>query len=169
MASNSHAYIHYKVDNHIALYKHLETYALYNATALKLKPTAHKKDVPAPNTSPITPETTEEWTSVSQLDRESRLGNFKTLIKLLVAKGGFVPEDDDLKILALENLVTSAQAILEELAEKNTNFTNARSAVLKFFEGPGGLTEIATRAKRNVKRNYGLKSPEYKALVNKAY
>ena len=44
-----------------------------------------------------------------------------------------------------------------------------RSTVLNYFDGPGGLAEVAARAKRNVKRNYGKDSPEYKALVNKAY
>lgn len=44
-----------------------------------------------------------------------------------------------------------------------------RSLVLKYLDDPGGLSEIAARAKRNVKRNYGKDSPEYKALVNKAY
>ncbi len=39
----------------------------------------------------------------------------------------------------------------------------SRSLVLNYFDGPGGLSEVAARAKRNVKRNYGKDSPKYKA------
>jgi hypothetical protein len=126
---------------------------------------AHPKKVD----DPATPENEAEWTSVSQLDRESRFGNYKSLISLLTEKGDYDPEDADIKIPKLQTLSDEARDILKELSTKGTTFTNARSLVLKFFDGPGGLSEIAARAKRNVKRNYGKDSPEYKALVNKAY
>lgn len=124
---------------------------------------------PKKENDPATQENEAEWTSVSQLDRESRLGNYKSLIELLTAKGDYDPEDADIKIPKLQTLADEAFAVLKDLDEKRTAFTNARSPVLKYFDGPGGLSEIAARAKRNVKRNYGKDSPEYKALVNKAY
>lgn len=124
---------------------------------------------PKKEDDPATPEDESEWTSVSQLDRESRLGNYKSLISLLTAKGDYDPEDADIKIPKLQLIADDAQAALIDLFDKGTAFTNARSLVLKYFDGPGGLSEIAARAKRNVKRNYGKDSPEYKALVNKAY
>ena len=124
---------------------------------------------PKKEDDPATPEDESEWTSVSQLDRESRLGNFKSLISLLTAKGEYDPEDNDIKIPELQIVAVDAQAKLKDLSEKTVKATAAKTAVMIYFDGPDGLSEIAARAKRNVKRNYGKDSPEYKALVNKAY
>ena len=124
---------------------------------------------PKKEDDPNTPENEAEWTSVSQLERESILGNFKSLIALCIAKGDYDPEDDDIKIPELQTIATNAELALKDLGDKGPIFTNARSLVLNYFDGPGGLAEVAARAKRNVKRNYGKDSPEYKALVNKVY
>lgn len=124
---------------------------------------------PKKEDDPNTPENEAEWTSVSQLERESILGNFKSLIALCISKGDYDPEDEDIKIPQLQTIASNAELALKDLGTKGTEFTNARSLVLNYFDGPGGLAEVAARAKRNVKRNYGKDSPEYKALVNKVY
>jgi hypothetical protein len=107
--------------------------------------------------------------SKSHISLKARLGFYNSPFNLLTSKGDNNPEDADIKIPKLQILADDALAVLKDLFDKGTAFTNARSLVLKFFDGPGGLSEIAARAKRNVKRNYGKDSPEYKALVNKAY
>jgi len=107
--------------------------------------------------------------SKSHASLEARPGLYNETDNLLISKGDQNTEDADIKIPQLQILADDAQAALKDLMEKGTAFTNARSPVLNYFDGPGGLSEIAARAKRNVKRNYGKDSPEYKALVNKAY
>jgi hypothetical protein len=100
---------------------------------------------------------------------ESRLCIYNEPLKLLTSKSEFAPECTDIITPKLQSLVDDALVIIKDLFEKGTGFTNARSLVLQFFDGPDGLFEIAARAKQNVKRNYRKDSPEYKALVNKAY
>ena len=55
------------------------------------------------------------------------------------------------------------------VAEKETAFINERRNVIHLFDGQGGLTDRARRAKMHVSRKYGRNSPEYKVLVNKVY
>jgi len=106
-----------------------------------------------------------EGTAVSQFERTSKSGNHKSLIEFLNEKGKYDPEDADLKISEQQNISDDTKAPLKELCEKRTALTNARLLSLKFFDSPGGLHEIAARAKRYVKRNYGKDSLKYKNFM----
>jgi hypothetical protein len=119
----------------------------------------HKED------DPSTHENEAEGTAVSRPDRTSKSGNHKSLIELLNEKGNYNPEDAELKISELQNISDDAKAPFKDLDEKVTAFTNVRSHMLKYFDGAGGLSEIAASAKRNVKRNCGNYSLKYKSFM----
>lgn len=114
-------------------------------------------------------ETQPEGSSVSQLDNKSRLGNFRQLLGLLRSFTFYDPDDVTIKIASLESMETELTLSLERVAAKGTAYTNKRSRIIEYFDNKGGLRDRARRAKMNVKRKYGVSSPEYKALVNKIY
>ncbi|MEZ4824067.1 MAG: hypothetical protein R2942_17335 [Ignavibacteria bacterium] len=107
--------------------------------------------------------------SVSQLDRKSMLGNFRLLLGSLRSFNFYDPDDETLKLNALETFETELTASLERVAEKETAYINKRSRIIQYFDDKGGLRDRAKRAKMHVRRKYGSSSPEYKALVNKKY
>jgi hypothetical protein len=107
--------------------------------------------------------------SVSHLDRKSMLGNFRLLLGLLRSYPDYDPDDETLKLTALEAFETELKTSLEKVAERETAYTNKRSRIIQFFDHKGGLHDRAIRAKMHVRRKYGSSSPEYKALVNKNY
>ena len=111
----------------------------------------------------------QEFNSVSQLDYENRLDNFKSLTALLRSYSFYDPKDADIKIAGLESTENALTQSLENMAEKENTFTVERSRIIHLFEGSGGTADRARRAKMQVSRKYGHGSPEYKALVNKRY
>ncbi len=111
----------------------------------------------------------QEFNSVSQLDYENRLDNFKSLTALLRSYSFYDPKDADIKIAGLESTENALTRSLENIAEKENTFTVERSRIIHLFEGSGGTADRARRAKMHVSRKYGHGSPEYKALVNKKY
>jgi hypothetical protein len=60
--------------------------------------------------------------SVSQLDRKSMLGNFRLLLGLLRSYNFYDPDDETLKLNALETFETELTASLERVAEKETAY-----------------------------------------------
>ncbi len=110
-----------------------------------------------------------EFNSVSGLDVKTRLGKFRELIGLLKYYTFYVPEDPSLSIESLEIMRDELTGSLEIVAQKETAFTNHRGKMIDYLNGTYGLTDRARRAKMHVKRKYGIASPQYKALIKKAY
>ncbi|MEZ4823050.1 MAG: hypothetical protein R2942_11760 [Ignavibacteria bacterium] len=110
-----------------------------------------------------------QFSSVSALDHESRLGNFRTLLGLLKTFEFYEPLDAEITISSLEAFENELKERLDDIAEKEIAYTNQRSRVMNYFNGEHGLKDRAVRAKKHVKRKYGVKSPEYKLLTNKKY
>jgi len=119
----------------------------------------HKEDDPG------THENEAEGTALSELDRTSKCGNLKSLIEPLNEKGNYDPEDAELKISERQTISDDVQAALKDLGEKKPAFIKTRLSVLNYFNGPGGLSEITARTKRNLKRNYGKDSLKYKNFM----
>ena len=69
----------------------------------------------------------------------------------------------------LEKIHNECIISMNDLADCESKFINERSRVIHYFDDKGGLKDRAVRAKAHVKRKYGSRSPEYKALVNKKY
>ena len=124
--------------------------------------TAKVKDDPA------TPDVDESKQSISasQMSFDSRIANFEELINLLTTSGSYNPNEDDLKISALE-------AFLDDMKAKNTAAVIAqnearaariaRNAVL--YNDAGGIIPLANLVKKYVKSLFGASSPQYKQLT----
>jgi len=110
-----------------------------------------------------------QFSSVSALDHESRLGNFRTLIGILKTFEFYEPIDSEITVASLEALEIELKKRLDEIAEMEIAYTNQRSRVINYFNGEHGLKDRAVRAKKHVKRKYGINSPEYKLLTKKIY
>lgn len=110
-----------------------------------------------------------EFISVSELDKKSMLGNFRSLTALIRTFGFYNPADTNIASPALDTLEAEAAAALSESADKETIFLTERSKLINYFDSKGGLKDRARRAKSHVKRKYGTASPEYVALTKKVY
>ena len=110
-----------------------------------------------------------EFSSVSALDFKSKLGNFKSLIGLIRNYDFYAPAESNITVTSLEAFEREVSGSLVNVASRETNYTNKRSAVIHYFNDENGLKDRAGKAKMHVKRKYGVNSPEYKALVNRNY
>lgn len=107
--------------------------------------------------------------SVSQRDKKTMLGNFRLLNGIIRSFTFYEPEDPTLSIESLNAMETELSNALERVAQKEASYTNHRSRIISYFNDKEGLSDRARRAKMHIKRKYGARSPEYKALVNKKY
>lgn len=107
--------------------------------------------------------------SVSFTDMRTRTGNFRELIELLKNFPFYNPSDSSLSVESLETICRNCDNSINTLTDAESKFINERSRIIHHFDDKGGLRDRAVRAKAHVKRKYGTKSPEYKALVNKKY
>jgi len=111
----------------------------------------------------------EDFVSVSQLDRGSQLAHFTALIDMLEQDPNYQPNENELKIIELKNFRDSLNTLLLTLGTHLAEYQAQRAIILPLFDGPDSLHERAERAKVHVKRVYGSKSIEYKALTGKTY
>ncbi|MEO8447357.1 MAG: hypothetical protein ABI528_07675 [bacterium] len=109
------------------------------------------------------------FSSVSGMDFKSRIGSFRSLTGLLRSYDFYSPSDNSISMAALEQFLDLITTSLENVFIKGSDFMNERSRVIHLFDDKGGLKDRAKRARLHVKRKYGAKSSEYKALVNRIY
>ncbi len=117
---------------------------------------------------PATPDIDESKQSISasQMTFDSRIANFEELINLLTSSGSYKPNEDDLKISALETM-------LADLKAKNTAAVNAqneaRAARINrdnvLYNDSDGIVALANLVKKYVKSLFGIGSPQYKQLT----
>jgi hypothetical protein len=103
--------------------------------------------------------------STSQMSFDQRIENFSQLIILLESVPAYTPNEPDLQITALKNL-------LEDMKDSNSahgavlvqisNSRLARNVVL--YNTEGGLVELASEVKKYVKSVYGAAAPEFKQI-----
>lgn len=117
---------------------------------------------------PSTPDIDESRQSISasQMSFDNRIQYFEELIGLLSASGLYNPNEDDLKISALE-------ALLADMKAKNNAAINAvnearavriaRDEVL--YNDTDGIIALTALVKKYVKSLFGATSPQYKQLV----
>lgn len=110
-----------------------------------------------------------EFISVSELDRKSMLGNFRSLLQLLKNFDFYTPSDNTITIAALEDLKERVTNAMTDYAEKQSGFVSESSRISHYFDDKNGLKDRARRAKIHVKRKYGRHSQEYAALSKKIY
>ena len=103
--------------------------------------------------------------STSQMSFDNRIENMDKLVQLLAAQSGYAPNENDLTVAALTNLLTSMRTVNTAAKEAYTPLSNARIARNEILYQPDtGLVDIAGAAKKYVKSVFGATSPQYKQL-----
>lgn len=115
---------------------------------------------------PATPEDeSQKSISASQMSFDNRIDNMDKLIQLLSAQGGYQPNETELQVNTLTDL-------LENMRTTNTDAINAlvplsnmriqRNNLL--YAKDSGLVDVAGDVKKYVKSVFGATSPQYKQL-----
>lgn len=117
---------------------------------------------------PATPDVDESKQSISasQMTFDSRIASFEELINLLTSSGLYNPNEDDLKISALETF-------LADLKAKNSAAVNAQNEARAariardetLYNDIDGIIALANLVKKYVKSLFGVNSPQYKQLT----
>lgn len=125
-----------------------------------------KSDPPAPPVIPDpAPSPEDNQISVSQQSFDSLIDNFSKLIVSVTAEPLYAPNENDLKISALNTSLTNLKALNTAVINAATPYSNARIARNIILYQPGtGLVEVAGEAKKYVKSVFGATSPQYKQI-----
>ncbi len=103
--------------------------------------------------------------SVSQQSYGSQIEYFGKLIDLLTATPLYNPNEVDLKLLALNTLLTNMKTTNTVVITATTNFSNARITRTKtLYADVTGLVDVAAECKSYVKSVFGANSLEYKQV-----
>lgn len=103
--------------------------------------------------------------SVSQQSYDSQIEFFGKLIDLLTATVAYNPNEVDLKLPALNTLLTNMKTTNTAVITATTSFSNARIARSKLLYTPvTGLVDVAGECKAYVKSVFGATSLEYKQV-----
>jgi len=114
-----------------------------------------------PNPIPVEPVNI----SVSQLSFDSMVEHYSKLIGLLVSVPAYLPNENELKVVGLNTLLTSMKASNTSAITATTNFINARIARnTLLYAKDTGVVEVAQDCKAYVKSVYGATSPQYKSV-----
>lgn len=117
-----------------------------------------------PNNPPVDPEEPKNI-STSQQSYDSMIEHFSKLIDLLTSIPAYNPNENELKLSALNTLLTNMKAANTSVINAYTTWSNARivrNDVL--YKKTVGLIDIALEVKNYVKSIYGAKSPQYKQV-----
>jgi hypothetical protein len=103
--------------------------------------------------------------SSSQMSFDSRIENFDKFIKLLSSVALYAPNEADLKVSALTNVLTNLKAknaavIAVEVPLKNVRI--ARNILM--YKTNTGMVDIALDVKTYIKSVFGATSPQYKKI-----
>lgn len=114
----------------------------------------------------VTPqEDTPKKVSTSQRSFDNQIEHFDKIIKLLGSITAYAPTEADLKVSALNTLITSLRALNTGAVNAYSKLTASRIARNHFFyDQPTGLVSIAKSVKSYVKGHYGADSLEYKQI-----
>lgn len=103
--------------------------------------------------------------STSQQSFDKLIDNFAQLIATVSAEPKYVPNENDLKVPALNALLADMKAKNSAVINANTVVSNARIARDKvMYDATTGLFETALAVKVYVKSVYGATSPQYKQV-----
>ena len=125
-------------------------------------PTALASDGTSP---PVTTLPTDNSISVSQMSYDSQIENLSRMITLLTAEPLYLPNENDLKLTALNALLASFKSANTAVINATTVLSNARITRNKsLYASDTGLHDIAQEVKKYVKSVFGAKSPEYRLI-----
>ena len=120
--------------------------------------------VAGPNPIPVDPNVPVNI-SVSQLSFDSMVEHYSKLINLLTTVPAYNPNENELKIVGLNTLLTSMNASNTAAITATTNFINSRIARnTLLYANVAGLVTVAQECKAYVKSVYGATSAQYKSV-----
>ena len=103
--------------------------------------------------------------SISQQSFDKLIDHFAQLIATLTAEPKYLPNENELKLTALNTLLTDLRAKNTAVINATTAASNARIARDKALYGEGtGLVATALDVKTYVKSLFGASSPQYKQV-----
>lgn len=118
---------------------------------------------PTDGSTPTPPEVVQ--ISVSQQSYDSLIDNFNKLIVCLSVEPLYIPNENDLKIAALNTTLTNYRTLNTAVINAAIPYKNAiiaRNSVL--YQDITGLVDIALEVKKYVKSVFGATSPQYKQI-----
>jgi len=136
--------------------------------ARKLQGTRAKAKVVTIADNLATPENeSQKSISASQMSYDSRIENLSKLIILLTNEPLYAPNENDLKVVALNTLLNQLKITNTAVINVTTPISNARLNRNKIlYLAVTGLYDIQNEVKKYVKSVYGATSPEYKQISN---
>jgi hypothetical protein len=103
--------------------------------------------------------------SVSQQSYDSLIDNFSKLIVCVSAEPSYTPNENDLKVTALNTTLTNYKTLNTAVINSSTPFKNALIARNKvLYQETTGLVDTAKEVKKYVKSVFGATSPQYKQI-----
>jgi hypothetical protein len=145
--------------------------SLINSTAMK----ALKESVRKLRGSRATPKKNQDelsdgekvivYRSVSQLSFDQRINHFGVLISLLDGQPEYVPNEEELTVASLNNLLNEMKTVNTAVIDTSILVTNARNVRNNILYAPiTGLVNIAQDVKKYILGAFGQNSDEYKAV-----
>lgn len=103
--------------------------------------------------------------SVSQLSYDSMIDHYSKLIDLLTSVALYNPNENELKIVGLNTLLTSMKTANTAVITATTNYNNARiNRNDLLYKKDVGLVDVAQECKSYVKSVFGSTHPKYKEV-----
>lgn len=118
--------------------------------------------IPNPNDPPVE---IPKNVSVSQLSFDSFVEHYSKLISLLSTIPAYNPNENELKVVGLNTLLTNMKNANTAAITATTNFINARiNRNSLLYAKDTGIADVAKDCKAYVKSVYGHTSPQYKSV-----
>lgn len=109
---------------------------------------------------------TSKTISSSQTSFNQQVEHLKALVALLESEPSYVPNEVELKVSTLKNLISQQSSANEEVSTAYTALSNARLKRDKVLYGADtGLYNVSLDIKKYVKAAFGASSPEYKQVT----
>jgi hypothetical protein len=135
-------------------------------TARKLQGKRATAKKPTVVDDPATPaDESQKSNSASQMSFDQRIENMDKLIQLLTAQPGYSPNEPELSVAGLTNLLTDMKAANTTAINAYTPVSNARiKRNDELYNPQTGLVAAAAGVKLYVKSVYGASSPQFKQV-----
>ncbi len=139
--------------------------ALLAAVKALAKKITGQRATAKPKPSATDAEPSAKTVSASQMDYDSRWNNFDALVKTLQGDAAYLPNEADLKLPALQALVTTLQSrnsAVDNAYQPVSLARTQRNTVL--YHPTTGLVAVAALVKKYVKSVYGAQSPQFEQV-----
>lgn len=143
-----------------------QTVATAKTIARKIQGKRASKKLPPAVANPATPAIeSPKNISASQMGFDNRIENLDKLIQLLSSQTGYTPNETDLQVTALSDLLADMKDKNTAAINALTPLSNARIARNYLLYATGtGLVDISVEVKKYVKSVFGGTSPQYKQV-----